>query len=320
MTILRQPSFLNLPDKMYQKSAVAAHPEPQLVMLNQKLLLNFPELAQLSSEQYPAFFAGQMSEPWTLATAYAGHQFGHFNPTLGDGRAHLLGELAAADGSRFELQLKGSGQTPYSRRGDGKCGLGPALREFLVSRYMSELGIPTCESLAVVLTGEMIQRQELTKGAIISRTAQSHLRVGSLQYAAMLGPTYVAAVLQATANHLEISEDNPLKRASLVLDRVLRDQAELVASWLAVGFIHGVMNTDNCSMLSLTIDYGPCAFMNQFRQAAGSIAQSIITVDMLTITRDVSPCGTVLDWRSLCWCCAPRMPSCKLPSRPLKRA
>ncbi|BBB08621.1 protein adenylyltransferase SelO [Sphingopyxis sp. EG6] len=200
-----------------------------------------------------------------LALAYAGHQFGQFSPQLGDGRALLLGEIIAPDGARFDIQLKGSGPTPFSRNGDGKAALGPVLREYLVSEAMAAMGVPTTRSLAAVATGDRVQRERSHPGAVLTRVASSHIRVGTFQFfAAHFGVDHVVKLsdytiwrhwpeLAAAANpHLAL------------LDRVIGLQCELVARWMGVGFVHGVMNTDNVAICGETLDYGPCAFMDRF--------------------------------------------------------
>jgi uncharacterized protein YdiU (UPF0061 family) len=199
-----------------------------------------------------------------VAQAYAGHQFGGYSPRLGDGRALLLGELVAPDGSLRDLHLKGSGRTPFARGGDGKAAIGPMLREYLVSEAMAALGIPTTRSLAVTTTGEAVRRdQGPLPGAVLARTASSHLRVGTFQYAAALGDLEVLRRLadHAIERHHPGAGDAPNRYLALY-ESVLAAQAELVARWMLVGFIHGVMNTDNTTISGETIDYGPCAFLD----------------------------------------------------------
>jgi len=203
-----------------------------------------------------------------LATAYAGHQFGHFVPQLGDGRALLLGEVAAQDGVRREVQLKGAGRTPYSRGGDGRSALGPAIREFLASEAMHALGIPTTRALAVTLTGDQVYRDRAVPGAVFTRIARSHIRVGTFQYMAAHGGV---ADIRMLADHViehfyPAIRNEPQPYRALFL--AIRDaQASLIARWMQIGFIHGVMNTDNMSVLGDTIDYGPCAFMDDYDPA-----------------------------------------------------
>ena len=203
-----------------------------------------------------------------IAMAYAGHQFGHFVPQLGDGRAILLGEVIDADGVRRDIQLKGSGPTPFSRRGDGRAALGPVLREYIVSEAMFALGIPTTRSLAAVTSGERVQRETMLPGAVLTRVASSHIRVGTFQFFAARGETDGVRKL---ADHVIARHYPDIGMAErpyhALLERVVARQADLVARWLLVGFIHGVMNTDNTSVSGETIDYGPCAFMDEYNPA-----------------------------------------------------
>ena len=199
----------------------------------------------------------------TIAQIYAGHQFGHFNPQLGDGRALLLGEIISRKGKRIDIQLKGAGRTPFSRNGDGKAGLGPVLREYLVSEAMYALGVPTTRALAATSTGESIQRETLKKGAVLTRTASSHIRIGTFQFFASrqdndrlkkLADYTIERHYPDAKNH-----ENPYLN---LLQNVANKQAYLISKWMGLGFIHGVMNTDNTTLSGETIDYGPCAFMD----------------------------------------------------------
>ena len=207
-----------------------------------------------------------------IAQVYAGHQFGGWVPRLGDGRAILLGEVVDTDGQRRDIQLKGSGPTPYSRNGDGRAWLGPVLREYIVSEAMYALGIPTTRALAAVSTGERVQRERGFPGAIVTRVAASHIRVGTFQYFAARGDAEAlgALVAHATERHYPKADG-----ALQLLDNVVAAQASLIAKWLGVGFIHGVMNTDNMTISGETIDYGPCAFMDRYNpeQVFSSIDQ-----------------------------------------------
>ncbi|MFN8831070.1 MAG: protein adenylyltransferase SelO [Labrys sp. (in: a-proteobacteria)] len=203
-----------------------------------------------------------------IALAYAGHQFGQFVPQLGDGRAILLGEIVDRDGNRRDIQLKGAGQTPYSRRGDGRAALGPVLREYIVSEAMAALGVPTTRALAAVTTGEAVIRETILPGAVVTRVAASHIRVGTFQFFAARGQTDALAALldHAIARHYpDVTESDD--RALAFLDAVIERQAHLIARWLTIGFIHGVMNTDNMAISGETIDYGPCAFMDAYDPA-----------------------------------------------------
>ena len=203
-----------------------------------------------------------------MAQAYAGHQFGFYSPSLGDGRALLLGELTDVHGRRRDLHLKGSGRTPFARGGDGKAAVGPMLREYVIGEAMHALGIPTSRALAVVATGEQVARETMLPGAVLARVAASHLRVGTFQYAAALRDP---DLLRRLADHA-IARHHPgaaeAERPYLAfLDAVVATQASLVARWMLVGFIHGVMNTDNMAISGETIDYGPCAFMEAYDPA-----------------------------------------------------
>jgi serine/tyrosine/threonine adenylyltransferase len=264
-------SYALLPERFYARLDPTPVAAPHLVRLNVALAdrlgldpeaLSSPDgVAVLSGNQPP-----EGSSP--LAAAYAGHQFGHFVPQLGDGRAVLLGEIVAPDGARFDIQLKGSGRTPFSRGGDGRAAVGPVLREYIVSEAMAALGIPTTRSLAAVTTGEGVYRETILPGAVLTRVASSHIRVGTFQFFAARGDVEGVRTLadHVIARHYpEVAAAEHPYRA--LLDAVIARQAALVARWLLVGFIHGVMNTDNCSIAGETIDYGPCAFMDAYDPA-----------------------------------------------------
>jgi uncharacterized protein YdiU (UPF0061 family) len=263
-------TYAQLPDTLFSRQRPVVVRAPQLVIVNRGLADRLGlDLARLSPEAAAALFAGNVlpegAEP--LAQAYAGHQFGHFN-LLGDGRAIVIGEHVAPDGRRFDVQLKGSGQTPYSRRGDGRAALGPMLREYIMSEAMHALGIPTTRSLAVVTTGEPVYREAALPGAILTRVAASHIRIGTFQYAAARRDRDLLRQLAdyTIARHdPDLAADGDRYRA--VLDRVAERQAALVARWMLVGFIHGVMNTDNMALSGETIDYGPCAFIDEYDPA-----------------------------------------------------
>lgn len=247
----------------------AQPPAPRMVVWNAELAEALG-LSDSGEEQLARWFSGAEEVPGSqpLALAYAGHQFGHFNPQLGDGRALLLGEVITADGARFDLQFKGSGATPFSRQGDGKCALGPALREYLISEAMAALGVPTTRSLAVVLTGEGVWRETPQPGAVLTRAASSHLRVGTFEWAAAhKGRETVERLADyALQRHFpqRLGERN---RPLALLDAVCEAQAALVAKWMNLGFVHGVMNTDNVTISGETIDYGPCAFLDAYSAA-----------------------------------------------------
>lgn len=251
-------------------------PSPELLILNRALAVDLgldPDLLQA----HPEWFAGGALPPGaeSIALAYAGHQFGGFSPQLGDGRAHLLGEHLGPDRRRWDIQLKGSGKTPFSRGGDGKAVLGPMLREYLISEAMAALNVPTTRSLAVAATGESVWREAgRLPGAVVTRVASSHLRVGSFQFWAARQDTEKLAALAdyAIARHDPdlVGRDD---RFLIFLDRVIARQCRLIALWMGLGFVHGVMNTDNMTISGETIDYGPCAFMEAY--APGTVFSSI---------------------------------------------
>jgi uncharacterized protein YdiU (UPF0061 family) len=265
-------TYARLPAFFYARVDPTPPSAPSLVALNDPLARELGlDPAALASPEGVDVLAGRAvpegAEP--LAMAYAGHQFGQFVPQLGDGRAILLGEVAGIDGHRYDIQLKGAGRTPFSRGGDGKAALGPVLREFLVSEAMAALGIPTTRSLAAVTTGDRVMREAILPGAVLTRVALSHVRVGTFQYFAARGNV---EGLRQLANYVIARLDPDLAGQPApyraFLDRVVERQASLVAKWLGVGFIHGVMNTDNTALSGETIDYGPCAFMEGYDPGA----------------------------------------------------
>ena len=267
-----QNTYAALPDGFFARVAPTPVAAPRLIKLNRPLAVRLgldPDL--LESPEGAEILAGKRlpdgAQP--IAMAYAGHQFGHFVPQLGDGRAILLGEVIDIDGIRRDIQLKGSGPTPFSRRGDGRAALGPVLREYIVSEAMAALGIPTTRSLAAAITGESVMRETVLPGAVLTRVASSHIRVGTFQYFAARGDTEGVRRLadHAIARHYPQAAQAERPYHAL-LEGVIARQAELVARWLHVGFIHGVMNTDNTSISGETIDYGPCAFMDHYDPAA----------------------------------------------------
>ncbi|UJW74341.1 protein adenylyltransferase SelO [Rhizobium sp. SL42] len=261
-------SYSRLPDHFFRPAKPAAAAQPQLIRYNQALAdqlgiaLDAGDTARLAQ-----IFSGQIlpvgAEP--IAMAYSGHQFGHFNPQLGDGRALLLGEVIDGEGRRRDIQLKGAGPTAFSRNGDGLAALGPVLREYIVSEAMAALGIPTTRALAAVLTGEPVIREAVLPGAVFTRVAASHIRVGTFQYFAARGDTDGVKTLadHVIARHypeVASAENSYAAMLSVISAR----QAELIARWLSVGFIHGVMNTDNVAVSGETIDFGPCAFLDEY--------------------------------------------------------
>jgi uncharacterized protein YdiU (UPF0061 family) len=255
-------SFARLPADFYARQAPQPVKAPRLVAFNDTLAQVLGIRPGEAEELTQVFAGNDLPEGATpLAQLYAGHQFGSFNPQLGDGRAILLGETVGQDGVRRDIQLKGSGQTPFSRRGDGRAWLGPVLREYVVSEAMHALGIPTTRALAAVETGETVWREGAQPGAVLTRVAQSHLRVGTFQVFAARGQ--IANLRKLT--DYAIQRHYPDADGPMGLLRAVRDaQSRLIADWMAVGFIHGVMNTDNSAVSGETIDYGPCAFMDVY--------------------------------------------------------
>ena len=260
-------SYITLPESLFSHVKLEKVAQPELVLYNQRLDAELGlHFADKKNEILADVFSGQLipADAHPIAQAYAGHQFGYFN-MLGDGRAILLGEHIAPNGKRYDIQFKGSGLTPYSRRGDGKATLSAMLREYLFSEAMHALGIRTTRSLAVVKTGEQVIRQDIHDGAVLTRIASSHIRVGTFEYAARLdGKETLQALFNYTIerhfSHLKGKDDLALA----LLNEVMHHQISLIVEWMRVGFIHGVMNTDNMSIAGETIDYGPCAFMNTY--------------------------------------------------------
>lgn len=259
-------SYAHLPDSLYVQLNPVPVRAPQMAIFNETLAESLGLDVDALSIEAAALFAGNVvpNNAQPIAQAYAGHQFGHFT-VLGDGRAILLGEHLTPTGERFDIQLKGSGQTPFSRQGDGRAALAPMLREYIISEAMHALNIPTTRSLAVVTTGETVMRETPLPGAILTRVATSHIRVGTFEYLVRTGNIEGIKIL---ADHViqrhypDLSEaNNPYLD---LLNRVIDRQASLVAKWLLAGFIHGVMNTDNMTISGETIDYGPCAFMDSY--------------------------------------------------------
>ncbi|MGI9470844.1 MAG: protein adenylyltransferase SelO [Rubripirellula sp.] len=268
MPIAFDNSYARLPDAFYVRTDPTPVRAPKMIRLNKELATELGiDIATLDSPPGLAMLSGNGiatgSEP--LAMAYSGHQFGGFSPQLGDGRALLLGEVIGPDGVRHDIQLKGSGPTPFSRRGDGRSALGPVLREYLVSEGMAALGVPTTRALAAVVSGENVMREGFTPGGVFTRVAKSHIRIGTFQWFAArqdgdnlkVLADYVIQRFYPDAQH----EENPY---IALLNGVIERQAKLIAHWMQLGFIHGVMNTDNMNISGETIDYGPCAFMDAY--------------------------------------------------------
>lgn len=264
-------SYTKLPSCFYTYSQPKTVRAPKLLLFNQSLAesLSIPQDA-FTEDQWADWLSGNRQIPRSdpLSQAYAGHQFGHFT-MLGDGRAHLLGEHELPSGERVDIQLKGSGRSNYSRNGDGNAALGPMLREYLISEAIHALGIPTTRSLAVVSTGEDVYRQEMLPGAILTRVASSHIRIGTFQYAAALkNHQWLQELLNYSVSRHFPEIQNSRNIASEFLYKVMEKQINLIIDWMRVGFVHGVMNTDNMAISGETIDYGPCAFMDHFNSNA----------------------------------------------------
>lgn len=261
-------SYLNLPNHFYSKEQPETFKNPSLIKINQDLAHEFDlkNLSLKNDETIQILSGSNIPKNLTpIALAYAGHQFGHFNPQLGDGRALLIAEITDKNQQKYDVQLKGSGQTIYSRNGDGKSALGPVIREYLMSEAMHHLGIATTRSLAIVKTGEFVARQQIEPGGMLVRVAASHIRVGSFEYFAAKGDIESIKILAnyAINRHYKscLECENPYLE---FLKNVIDAQAKLICEWMRVGFIHGVMNTDNMTISGETIDYGPCAFLDGY--------------------------------------------------------
>lgn len=260
-------TYTNLDQHFFTKLKPHAPISPGIVIINHPLAasmgLNFSDL---SVEEQAALFSGKFIPDGAtpFAQAYAGHQFGHFT-ILGDGRAHILGEHLTPEKQRFDIQLKGSGRTPYSRNGDGKAALGPMLREYIISEAMHHLGVPTTRSLAVATTGESVLRDKRLPGAVLTRVASSHIRIGTFEFAASLNDKKIIGnLLDYTIQRHDPELISYPNRALAFLNSAMEKQIDLIIHWMRIGFIHGVMNTDNMAVSGETIDYGPCAFMDAF--------------------------------------------------------
>ena len=258
-------SYATLPEIFFSKQNPSSVPSPRLAAINYSLMESLGLNSKVfQSDEGIEILAGNkiLEGSIPLAQAYAGHQFGHFT-MLGDGRAILIGEHITPSGEIVDIQLKGAGRTPYSRGGDGKAALGPMLREYIISEAMNALGIPTTRSLAVVKTGESVIREDYLPGAVLTRVASSHIRVGTFQFAANWGTEYDLKELADYTIKRHFSDiDDKENKYTFLLQEVVKRQAELISKWQLVGFIHGVMNTDNMTISGETIDYGPCAFMD----------------------------------------------------------
>jgi len=269
---MHSSSYARLPERFFARMEPTPVADPRLLRFNHPLAADIGlDVAGRDDAALAALFSGNARFPGTepIAAVYAGHQFGHFVPQLGDGRALLLGDAWGRDGMRRDIQLKGSGRTPYSRGGDGRAALGPVLREYLVSEAMHALCIPTTRALAAVATGESVFREETLPGAILTRVAASHVRVGTFQYFAARGDTDGVRLLADYVIDRHYPQASSDERPYLALLRaVIEAQASLVAAWMHVGFIHGVMNTDNMAVSGETIDFGPCAFVDSYDPGA----------------------------------------------------
>ncbi|WP_373186260.1 YdiU family protein [Halopseudomonas sp.] len=261
-------SYTSLPERFYAHQKPTPVRAPELIRINQALAAQLGISTEwLTSAQGLQVLAGNEIAPGSepIATVYAGHQFGNWNPQLGDGRAVLLGEIIGTDGQRYDMQLKGAGRTPFARGGDGRAPLGPVLREYVVSEAMAALDVPTSRSLAAVVTGEQVMRDRPQPGGILTRICSSHIRIGTFQYFAGLGDTEAVRILadHVIARHYPEAGEADRPYVAL-LQAVIGRQARLIAQWQQLGFIHGVMNTDNTLISGETIDYGPCAFMDEY--------------------------------------------------------
>ncbi|NNL43384.1 MAG: YdiU family protein [Desulfobacterales bacterium] len=263
-------TYAHLDDIFYEKTRPIPVRDPQVLLWNSSLAeqLMIPNELKQDPVALAQVFSGNSIMPGSesIATAYAGHQFGNFVPQLGDGRAHLLGEVFDQSGKKWDIQLKGSGPTSFSRGGDGRCAVGPAVREFIMSEAMNALGVPTTRCLAVVTTGEPVFRDSSLPGAIVTRVASSHLRIGTFQFIAARDDHQALKNLcdYTIERHYPELHEEGSNQYIRFFDKVVERQIELVVEWMRVGFIHGVMNTDNTSLSGETIDYGPCAMMGKY--------------------------------------------------------
>jgi len=257
--------YLLLPARFFSPQLPTPVAKPSLIRVNLALAGQLRiDTAWLHSDEAILAFAGNQMPPGAspISTVYAGHQFGGWNPQLGDGRAILLGEVIGSDGKRYDIQLKGAGETPYSRNGDGRSPLGPVLREYIISEAMAALGVPTTRSLAAVASGEPVYRETALPGAVLTRVASSHIRIGTFQFFAAREDVEAVKLLADHIIERHYPESAKQERPYVaLLDAVIARQAQLIATWQQLGFIHGVMNTDNMLLSGETIDYGPCAFM-----------------------------------------------------------
>ena len=289
-------TYTSLPEKFYSESEANHFPEPQLVAFNDKLAKELGiEMKEYSNDELAEIFSGQkvLDGMCNISMVYAAHQFGHFSGRLGDGRAMLLGEVLSPQGKRYDVQLKGSGPTEYSRNGDGLSGIGPVIREYIVSEAVHRLGVPATRALAAVFTGDPVYRRSVEPGGVFTRVASSHIRIGTFQHFASIGDNEgLEALLDYTIDrhYPEIRESKEdLHPAVLFLRKVIEAQSTLVSHWTSFGFIHGVMNTDNTTVSGETIDFGPCAFMDDYK--ADKVFSSIDRGGRYAYNQQSSICG-----------------------------
>lgn len=265
-------TYVLLPDTFYSESGGSYFSDPQLLAYNEDLAKELGiDLKDKSNDELAEIFCGMkvLKGSCNISMVYSAHQFGYFSGRLGDGRAMLLGEVVDPNGKRFDIQLKGSGPTEYSRNGDGLSALGPVIREYIVSEAMHKLGVPATRALAAVLTGDPVYRQQILPGAVFTRVAASHIRIGTFQHFASTGDieglkTLLKYTIKRHYPHINESKENT-HEAILFLREVIKKQSSLVSQWATYGFIHGVMNTDNTTVSGETIDFGPCAFMDNYK-------------------------------------------------------
>ena len=289
-------TYSSLPKKFYSESEANFFSEPQLLAYNEELAAELDiDLSEYSNTELAEIFSGQkvLDGSCNISMVYAAHQFGHFAGRLGDGRAMLLGEVVNSKGKRYDIQLKGSGPTEFSRNGDGLSGIGPVIREYIVSEAMNSLGVPATRALAAVITGDPVYRRSVEPGGVFTRVASSHIRIGTFQHFASIGDNEgLQTLLNYTIDrhYPEIRDSKGKKHpAILFLRKVIDAQASLVAQWASYGFIHGVMNTDNTTVSGETIDFGPCAFMDKYQ--ADKVFSSIDRGGRYAYNQQSSICG-----------------------------
>ncbi len=301
-------TYVSLPETFYSESGANYFSDPQLLAFNKELAEELGvDLKEYSNDELAEIFCGlkALKGSCNISMVYSAHQFGHFSGRLGDGRAMLMGEVVNAAGKRYDIQLKGSGPTEYSRNGDGLSALGPVIREYIVSEAMHKLGVPTTRALAAVITGDPVYRQQVLPGGVFTRVASSHIRIGTFQYFASTADkegleTLLKYTIDRHYPYIKDSKEDTHK-AVLFLREVIKAQAFLVSQWASYGFIHGVMNTDNTTVSGETIDFGPCAFMDNYK--ADKVFSSIDRGGRYAYNQQSSICG----W-NLC-----RLADCLIP-------